>query len=182
MPPGRISHDDRLLDALASLPETIFAGTIWRVVNAMRSPLDGSRGAGQWNLRTTEVLYNAFESDGALSEIQFHISRGQSVFPSRLKHTLHEMTAELSKVLDLSDPRLLGSLGVDMNRYTEMLYQKTQIVGEAVAFLGFEAIIVPNARHQSRNLVIFMQNIGLDAIEARHQTDFDWHAWRAARR
>jgi len=182
MPAGRVSHDDRLLDTLASLPETTFAGTIWRVVNAMRSPLDGSRGAGRWNLRTTEVLYSALEADGALSEIHFHVSRGQSVFPSRLKHELHALDANLSKVLDLSDPRQLETLGVDMSRYAEILYDRTQIVGEAVAFLGFEAIIVPNARHRSRNLVVFLQNTDLDALEVGEHRDVNWQAWRAARR
>ena len=65
-----------------------------------------------------------------------------------------------------------------MDRYSEILYSKTQEVGDAVAFLGIEAIIVPNARHQSNNLVIFMQNIDLDKIEIGKNTSVDWTAWR----
>lgn len=175
------SHDDRLLDALTSLPEVPFSGTMWRVVNAMRSPIDGSRGSGRWNSDDSQVLYTSLEADGALSEIHFHISRANPIFPSRLKHNLFQLTAELAKVLDLSDPSMLSSLGVDMSRYSEILYPKTQVVGEAVAFLGLEAIIVPNARHQSNNLVFFMQNIDLDAIEIGEEVSVDWAAWRLGR-
>ncbi len=178
MPSGRASHDDRLLDALTSLPETSFSETVWRVVNAIRSPIDGSRGSGRWNSDNNEVLYTSLESDDALSEIHFHISRANPIFPSRLKHNLAQLTAGLAKVLDLSDPSTLTSLGIDMDRYSEILYSKTQEVGDAVAFLGIEAIIVPNARHQSNNLVIFMQNIDLDKIEIGKNTSVDWTAWR----
>ena len=85
-------HDVDLLDALAELPETAFDGTLWRVVHGGRSPLDGSKGAGRWNVRESEVLYCALERDGALSEIHFHISRQQPVFPSRLRSTAHRLS------------------------------------------------------------------------------------------
>lgn len=178
MPSGRSSHDDRLLDALTSLPETSFSGPVWRVVNAMRSPIDGSRGSGRWNSDINEVLYTSLESNGALSEIHFHISRGNPIFPSRLKHNLVQLTAEFARVLDLSDPSMLTSLDVDMARYSEILYSKTQEIGDAVAFLGIEAIIAPNARHQSNNLIVFMQNIDLEMIEIGEMTSADWTAWR----
>ncbi len=181
MTPGRSSHDDRLLDALTSLPETTFSGTIWRVVNAIRSPIDGSRGSGRWNTDDGQVLYTSLEADGALSEIHFHISRANPIFPSRMKHNLFRLTAELAKVLDLSDPSVLSSLGIDMSRYSEILYSKTQIVGEAVGFLGFEAIIVPNARFNGNNLVIFLQNIDLDAIAVGEDTPVNWADWRLGR-
>lgn len=181
MTPERTGHDDRLLDALTCLPEATFSGAIWRVVNAIRSPIDGSRGSGRWNAADSQVLYTSLEADGALSEIHFHISRANPIFPSRMKHNLFQLTTELAKVLDLSDPSVLSSLGIDMSRYSEILYSKTQVVGEAVAFLGFEAIIVPNARHSGNNLVIFLQNIDLDAIAVGTETPVDWTAWRLRR-
>ena len=65
----RASHDVTLLDALADLPETNFEGEFWRVVHGSRSPIDGSKGAGRWNRRESEVLYCALKKDGAISEI-----------------------------------------------------------------------------------------------------------------
>lgn len=177
----RSGHDVDLLDALAELPETAFDGTLWRVVHGGRSPLDGSKGAGRWNVRESEVLYCALERDGALSEIHFHIARQQSVFPSRLRSTVHRLRAGFGKVLDLSDMGLLQRLGVDPARYREIVYVDTQRIGEAVGFLGFEAMRVPNARHPSLDLVIFPANCDLDAIEPIEADDIDWTGWRRTR-
>jgi len=176
----RSSHDVALLDALSELPEVPFAGDLWRVVNGVRSPLDGSTGAGRWNVRESEVLYCALEKDGALSEIYFHINRQQSVFPSRLTSTVHRLEATFDRTLDLTDRQRLSRLGVDLNRYTEILYDQTQKIGEAVNFLGFEAMLVPNARHESTNLVVFPQNCDLDEISLAEAADVDWSVWRSA--
>lgn len=177
----RASHDVTLLDALTELPETSFSGEFWRVVHGDRSPIDGSKGAGRWNRRETEVLYCALERDGALSEIHFHITKAQPVFPSRLRSRACRMQGRFEKVLDLADMALLVRLGVDRNRYSEMLYETTQKIGEAVGFLGFEAMLVPNARHDSTNLVVFPDNCDLDEIQEQAREKVDWKTWRADR-
>ncbi|MYF08538.1 MAG: RES family NAD+ phosphorylase [Rhodospirillaceae bacterium] len=174
----RAGHDLGILDALADLPETVFDGEFWRAVHGARSPLDGSKGAGRWNVRESEVLYCALECDGALSEIFFHINRQQSVFPSRLRSTVHRMRGRFGKAIDLTDMALLERLGVDPARYREIVYGDTQRIGEAVGFLGFEAMLVPNARHPSINLVVFPANCDLDAIERIGAEAVDWAEWR----
>ena len=177
----RPSHSVALLDALGELPESSFEGTFWRVVHGTRSPLDGSKGAGRWNVRESEVLYCALEREGALSEIDFHIRRAQPVFPSRLESFVYRMRASFGKVIDLTDSHLLAKLGVDTARYGELLYDATQGIGEAVGFLGFEAMRVPNARHPSVNLVIFPANCGLDTIENLQNEPIDWSSWQRTR-
>lgn len=177
----RASHDVTLLDALTDLPETIFEGEVWRVVHGDRSPIDGSKGAGRWNLRESDVLYCALERDGALSEIYFHISRAQSVFPSRLVSTVCRMRGRFGKVLDLTDTALLTRLGVDQARYSELFYNATQRIGEAVGFLGFEAMLVPNARHSSTNLVAFPANFDFDDMEELGRDIVDWRSWMNAK-
>ena len=174
----RASHDVRLLDALTSLSAQVFDDKIWRVVHGLRSPRDGSKGAGRWNVRESEVLYCAFERNGALSEIDFQLRRGQSVFPSRLVSHCYELRGRFKKVVDLSDLELLKRLGVETKRYQEMIYANTQIIGEAVGWLGFEAMIVPNARHNSMNLVIFPQNCDLDDLKEISRIKVDWVKWR----
>ena len=78
----RSGHDVDLLDALAELPETDFDGAFWRVMHGAQSPLDGSKGAGRWNRRESEVLYCALERDGALSEIFFTSTVSSPSFPA----------------------------------------------------------------------------------------------------
>ena len=89
------------------------------------------------------------------------------------------MQGRFEKVLDLTDMALLVRLGVDRNRYSEMLYETTQKIGEAVGFLGFEAMLVPNARHDSTNLVAFPDNCDLDEIAEQGREEVDWKGWRA---
>lgn len=167
-----------LLDRLSELPQSPFEGTLWRVTHGTRSPLDGSKGSGRWNQRESEVLYSALEKDGALSEIFFHINRQESVFPSRLVSTAHKMQASFEKVIDLTDMALLQELGVRPEHYAEVLYDDTQKIGEAVGFLGFEAMIAPNARHDSSNIIVFLSNIDLDTLDVVEQEVIDWSAWR----
>ena len=88
--------------------------------------MDGSKGAGRWNLRESEVLYCSLEKDGALSEINFHISRQNSVFPSLLNSVIHRLNARFEYTLDLSNMALLEELGVNSSQYTEILYEQTQ--------------------------------------------------------
>jgi RES domain-containing protein len=177
----RSGHDVALLDALGELPETSFDGEFWRIVHGIRSPLDGSKGAGRWNRRESEVLYCALERDGALSEIDFHLRRAQPIFPSRLVSVAYQMRASFEKVVDLTDMTLLAKLGVATSRYREILYEETQKIGEAVGFLGFHAMIVPNARHPSVNVVVFPANCDLDVIENLRKEPVNWAGWQRDR-
>lgn len=178
----RHPFDDRLLDDLAERQTVQIHQEVWRVVANTRSPLDGSKGSGRWNRRELEVLYTSLEPDGAISEIHFHISRGQSVFPSRMQHALHGLEISLTNVLDLSNIPLLQDLGVATDRYKDLVYERTQEIGSASAFLGYEGLLVPNARHPSNNLVLFAQNIDIDSINLGKSDAVDWRAWRANRR
>ena len=80
------------------------------------------------------------------------------------------------------DGDLLSRLGVDLNRYSEILYDQTQKIGEAINFLGFEGMLVPNARHNSVNLVIFPQNCDLDDMQEVEAVEIDWIAWRKSQK
>ena len=163
-------HDDRLLDALDELERHAFKGTTWRVVREGRSPLDGSRGSGRWNPSDLSVLYTALEADGALSEIHFHISRNQSVFPSRIRHALCKLSTTTDQTLILANMDDLVALGVEKDRYSEILYSRTRQIAAAAAFMGFDGLIAPSARHICNNLVLFLDTYNLENIEVISQT------------
>jgi len=179
--PGRV-HDDRLLDALDELEGSAFDGTIWRVVREGRLVLDGSRGSGRWNPADLSVLYSAREADGAIAEIHFHLSRGQSVFPSKMKHRLFELKAITERTLMLANMADLVALGVDEAQYSNMLYARTQEIAAAAAFMGFDGIISPSARYDCENLVLFLDGFNLENIELIAETPIDWAEWRASQR
>lgn len=177
MPDAR-AHDDRLLDAISEIEPIPYAKEVFRVVRDGRSPTDGSRGGGRWNPASLSVLYCSEEADGALAEIHFHLSRGQPVFPSRIRHRLWRLEAALVRTLKLLDVDQLGRLGVETARWREMLYPKTQEIGAAAAFLGFDGLVSPSARYACANLVIFLANAPADGVREIASEAIDWTAYR----
>src|SRR3546814_15879991 len=63
-----------------------------------------------------------------------------------MRHDVFELTIKMQKALILADEGQLKRLGVDDSRYRELLYTRTQAIGAAAAFLGFDGFIVPSAR------------------------------------
>jgi RES domain-containing protein len=174
----RRALDDRLLDMVGAIEAQPFEGKMFRVVRSGRDVLDSSRGSGRWNTADMSVLYGAEVADGAIAEIHFHLSRGQSVFPSRIRHDLYELAVRAERTLKLADLKQLRALGVQDERYREILYDRTQEISAAAAFLGFEGLLVPSARWQCRNIVLFLNAIDLEEVKQTSVCPVDWPAWR----
>lgn len=174
------THDDRLLDALEAIEGVPYAGPMWRVVREGRSVTDGSRGAGRWNPSDLSVLYGTDSADGAIAEINFHLTQGQPIFPSRMAHTLYELSVTTHRTLIFGDLTVLATLGVEVERYRELLYARTQEIASAAAFLGFDGLIAPSARWDCRTIVLFLSAIDTDDLVEIERTSVDWSTWRQA--
>jgi RES domain-containing protein len=174
----RPALDDRLLDLIGAIEGQPFDGPMWRVVRTGRDVFDGSRGSGRWNMSDMSVLYGAAERNGAISEIHFHLNRGQSVFPSRMRHDVYELAIRTRQTLVLADMAQLKRLGVDEGRYRELLYDRTQQIGAAAAFLGFDGLIVPSARWECQNIILFLDAVDLNDLRQVSVEPIDWAAWR----
>ncbi|SRR6266851_5186202 len=176
---GRI-HDRVVLDALAALDPEPFRGGVWRVTRRGREPLQGAAASGRWSSSGEfEVLYTSLERDGALAEIGYRLSL-EPVWPSRIEHEIHAIDVAAERVLRFVDTASLAPLGVDIARYRSFDYGATQSIAAAAHFLEFDGLVVPNARFDCANLVIFVERApGLMLIESQ---PVDWEAWRKRRR
>ena len=174
---GRRARDHRLLDALGSLEAEAFEGVAWRAVRDGRDPLQGSSVRGRWSPGHFDVLYTSLEPDGALAEVYFHLSR-QPVFPSQLRYWLYELNVKTKETLRLANTESLIGLGVEEARYRELLYSRTQAISDAAQFMGFDGLIVPNARWNCLNLVLFVDTVDLEEIDFEDKTEIDWQSWR----
>ena len=174
----RRALDDRLLDIIGAIEGVPFDGMMWRVVRTGRDVLDGSRGSGRWNTSEMSVLYGAAEQDGAIAEISFHLNRGQSVFPSRMRHDLFELAVKARQQLVLADMDQLKRLGVVESRYRELLYTRTQEIGAAASFLGFDGMMVPSARWDCQNIILFLDAIIVEEVRTISVQPVDWQDWR----
>ena len=171
------ARDLALLDALDKLPRVSLHDTVWRAVRSGHDPLLCLPSVGRWDLGYVDVRYTSFEADGAVSEMYFHLTR-QPVFPSTIQFTLNEIEVTTRKTLKFADIRDLEPLGVDRNKYPALLYERSQEIGDAAVFLGFDGVISPSARWDCLNLAIFCDGLSPENLVLRNSTEIDWGAWR----
>lgn len=175
-------RDRALLDAIERLKQAPFSGTVWRSVREGRNPVDCWRAGGRWDDRSFDVLYTSEARQGALLERRFHLFRGQPFPPSKVRYELFELRVRLSAVISFDDLEALRSVGMDTVGYgmvsydaKQTEYPASQQIAEACFFLGADGILVPSARHECRNLIVFCDQDTEMKIElARSHGLIDW--------
>jgi hypothetical protein len=178
-------RDNQLIDAIEAIPPTPFTGTVWRVVREGRDPLDCSRSGGRWDDGSFDVLYTSLEREGALAEMYFHLKRGQPIFPTRVRFELCELSLAMDAALKLLNLEDLARLGVASEAYGRLSYQekvaeypRTQDIAEVAHFLEFDGLLVPSARWQCLNAVVFCERCPPDQREIlKSHGIIDWAAW-----
>jgi len=176
----RIARDLQLLDLLDAHMGVSFEGEVWRIVRDGTDVLQGYPAKARWDPGTFDVLYTSMEREGALQEIHFHLSQ-QPVFPSRVRSTLHRIAVRTQRTLKLADLEAVRGLGVSPETYASLSYERTQDIGDAAAFLGFDGIIAPSVRHRCHNLIIFCDHFTPADLSVLDTEAVDWDAWRAER-
>ena len=177
MSTSRRARDVQLLDALAGLQPVAVNATVWRVVRSGQNPVLGNPSAGRWDPGQFDVLYTCFDPHGAVSEMYYHLSR-QPVFPSKIDFSLNEITVNTQKTLKFADVRASKPFGVEEADYAGILYENTQRIGDAAAFLDFDGIIAPSARWQCLNLTLFTNRIAAENVALKSSATIDWDDWK----
>ena len=178
---GRV-HDREMLDALEALDPIRLTIDVWRTVKRGRDPTRGSTAGGRWGAGgELIVLYNSLERAGSLAEVGYRLGL-EPIWPSRLEHELYHLSIDLDRVCDLTSFDLLRSLGIDESRYEGHDYRVEQAISAAARFLEFDAVLVPNARHPSDNLVVYPDIVDAGNLVVQAAESVDWNAWRAANR
>jgi hypothetical protein len=174
---GRV-HDRAILDALEAINPVKFDGAVWRITKSGLSATRGSAANGRWSPGgTVEVLYTSLQREGAMAEIGYRLSL-EPVWPSRLQHDIHELAVQSERTLEFANVASLGPLGVDVSRYDSFDYSATQAIAAAAHFLEFDGMLVPSARRNSTNLVLFMDREAAGSIEFTSTASIDWLVWR----
>jgi RES domain-containing protein len=171
LPEPRKRRDNRLIDALEALEPVVYSGTVWRVVQDGRNPIQCSRSGGRWDDGTFDVLYTSESSRGAISEMRFHLMRGQPVVPSRVSYRLHEIALSMDRALRFLNVEALVEIGLDESRYGQLSYEekeaeypRSQDIGEVAHFLDCDGLVVPSARHDCLNVVVFCDRVPPNAM------------------
>lgn len=180
MAAGRRARDVELLDALEAHEGVSFEGDVWRIVRDERDPLQGYPAGARWDPGTFDVIYTSLAREGALEEIHFHLTR-QPVFPSKIRSVLHRIAVRTQHTLRLADLETVEALGVSRDSFASLNYARSQEIGDAASFLGFDGILAPSARWNCQNLVIFTDRFGPADFTVVESEPVDWDAWRRIR-
>jgi RES domain len=177
-------HDQRLVDRLSVLPTELFDGAVFRATGADTDATAPSISGGRWappprGDSGVSVLYTSLERDGAIAEVvSFLADLNPIPGPRPIKITRLAVTT--AKTLRLARANL-QALGVDLARYGERDYGRTQAIGAASEFLGLDGLLAPSARWPCDNLMIFTLNHGLnDRLEALSSEQIEWRGWARA--
>ena len=172
----RAPRDLMLLDRLEEFQGVKYSGPAWRVAKEGLDPTQGYSSGSRWDPGTFDVLYTSLEASGAISEMRFHLS-SQPVFPSKVKYELSELKVGTNNTLKLFDTELFDRLNVSKETYSTFDYGRTQEIGDAAQFLGFDGLIVPSARSSAQNLVLFSDKFGPENIALVASQTIVWEDW-----
>lgn len=173
-------HDRAVLDALESTETVALTLDVWRITRAGLNAIRGSAAPGRWSPGgSVEVLYTSLEREGALAEIGYRLGL-EPVWPSRIAHEIHSIHVATESTLRFADVGVLETFGVDPARYSGFDYAACQALAAAAHFMEFDGLLVPGARHDSHNLVIFMDRAAAASLEVQSSESVDWTIWRLA--
>ena len=170
-------HDADLVERLEAFPSEQLDYEAFRATRMSLDPLAGSYNGGRWMPRdTVAVLYTSLESEGALSEIAFHYSH---YTPMPTKPILvHRLRIKTQRTVRL-DAAAIQDLGVPALEYPVINHPRTQEIGAAVEFLGFDGLIAPSARWPCENLMLFTEQSHVE-LQLLGQERLEWIPWARA--
>ncbi len=175
-------RDNRLIDALEAIEPIVFERTVWRLVRDGRNPLQCSASGGRWDDGTFDVLYTSVSQLGAMEEMRFHLMRGQPVMPSKVRYRMFEIDLSLGRALQFLDLEALSGVGLNVETFGRLSYEqkndeypRTQEIGEVAHFLDFDGLIIPSARTDTKNVVVFCDKVEeLRGSSVRDRGMVDW--------
>ncbi|MGH8502564.1 MAG: RES family NAD+ phosphorylase [Gammaproteobacteria bacterium] len=168
--------DPILIDAIDAIPGEPYEGSAYRVTWKGRDPLAGNLGGGRWSPDGKfEALYLNLERSGAIAEVYYHLSQAPVFSSSDV--LLNEVSVSVSNILSL-DTAQLKLLGIEDPLAKRISYERSQSIGAAAYMLDFQGMIIPSARWDSMNLVLFLDRVDLNTqLALVTSEDVNWPAW-----
>jgi RES domain-containing protein len=142
-----------LLDSLEDIEPRRFSGVVFRHVLGDTAPLRANTRGARWNPPDVSALYTSLERKTAIAEGDFLISL-QPIRPS-VTRWIAQIQITLQRVIEI-DEVTLQKLGISREALEALDHAPCREIGGAVNWLGFEGLIVPSARSNGQNLVIYI--------------------------
>ncbi len=112
----------------------------------------------RWNPAGVPAIYCSVDRATAIAEGDYVVAV-QSLRPAA-KRTLYQLDVHLDKVLDLTSRAVLRELHIGERELSDVDHAVCQKIGGAVEWLEHDGLLVPSARREGINLVIFPRKQG----------------------
>ncbi|MGH9135789.1 MAG: RES family NAD+ phosphorylase [Acidimicrobiales bacterium] len=149
--------------AIDRSPGIALSATAYRNQAAGWDPRSGDgarRRGGRFNPpHSFPVLYLCLTRPCVIAELTRQAQRQGLTVDDLLPRELWRLTADLTKVLDLTDPSTLSALDISTDDLTRDDHRFTQELGEAAHQHGFNAIRTPSATGVDDVLAILPDNL-----------------------
>jgi RES domain-containing protein len=157
-----VLYDRALLERFDRLDARRFAGVIFRHMFGDLPPDRENVKGARWNPPDIPAIYASLSRTVALAEAEFQISL-QPVRPAA-RRTIYTIRVALDSVIDLSALALLEKFDVNLSDLESLDHGACQKLGGAVEWLENDGLLVPSARADGTNLVIFpnRQKVGYE--------------------
>jgi RES domain-containing protein len=145
-----------LENVLASLQPAAWSGRIYRVMlNDYPPDRENIQGA-RWNPPDVAAIYACFEPAVCIAEVEYNLARQPRPVKRDLRKTLYEIEVTLAAAVDLTEllPNL-DKIGIGPAQLFADDMKASQDIGRLITWFGFDGLIVPSARFEGKNLVIY---------------------------
>lgn len=145
--------DRETIQALEQFTPAPWEGVVFRHMFGSFPPeRENVRGA-RWNPPETPAIYASLDRATAIAEADYHINL-QPIRP-QARRVVYRIEVALNYVLDFSDASRLSQLGLSEESLVSVDHSECQSIGGAVEWLEHDGLLVPSARTNGINLVIF---------------------------
>lgn len=149
-------YGDELLEKLTALESAAWKGEAYRHMFGNNQAGKENTVGARWNPPEVPAIYTSLNPQIAESEGDYHMAM-QPLRP-KAERRIHRIQINLASVLDLQAWSLLEYLGIDRKQFASAEPARCKEIGGSVAHLGHDGLLVPSARSDGGNLVIFPDN------------------------
>lgn len=145
-----------LEDIIGSLKSAPWDGRVFRVMLGEYPPDRENNQGARWNPPDVAAIYTSRKCHTCIAEVEYHLARQSRPVRADLKKTLYEINVSLGAVVTLDDAiERLEAIGIDRPRLFSDDMKLSQEVGRLITWLGHDGLLVPSARADGENLVIY---------------------------
>jgi RES domain-containing protein len=173
-----VHTDEQIRERVDAAGSSRWEGVVFRHVLGDTPPLRENRWGARWNPRNVPAIYASLERDTCIAEVAYRVSL--DVVKPRSERRLYSIQVNLKRVVDLQDRETLTALGFTPEQLKDDSFAACQQIGDAVAWLGNDGLLVPSFRAPGTNMVIFPHNheevfdfpiVGLEVLPAFEDDD-----------